>query len=179
MANGPPVFIPRTLSPLPSPVQMEGTKTRYTCTTNPLTDTGQSTVPLIREVLTRNIGNIQIVVGDFNLHLQRLLPQLTPHLVQLYNASMDLQYCPKHFKQSETVVLPKPGKKDLTIAKSYRPISLLDTLGKALESILAQRIAIAVEKHRLLPKGHLGGPVVSLGCRIELSIVRWRILVQY
>ncbi len=103
--------------------------------------------------------------------LQRLLPQLTPHLVQLYNASMDLQYCPKHFKQSKTVVLPKPGKKDLTIAKSYRPISLLNTLGKALESILAQRIAYAVEKHRLLPKGHLGGQVVSLGCRIELSII--------
>ena len=89
--------------------------------------------------------------------LQRLLPHLTPHLVQLYNASMDLQYCPKHFKQSKTVVLPKPGKKDLTIAKSYRPISLLNTLGKALESILAQRIAHAVEKYRLLPKGHIGG----------------------
>ena len=41
--------------------------------------------------------------------------------------------------------------------QAYRPISLLNTLGKALESILAQRIAYAVEKHRLLPKGHLGG----------------------
>ena len=43
------------------------------------------------------------------------------------------------------------------IAKSYRPISLLNTLGKALESILAQRIAHAIEKYRLLPKGHIGG----------------------
>jgi hypothetical protein len=66
--------------------------------------------------------------------LQQLLPQLRPHLVQLYNASVDLQYCPEHFRQSITVVIPKPGKKDLTKVKSYRPVSLLNTLGKALES---------------------------------------------
>ena len=89
--------------------------------------------------------------------LQHLWPQLRPHLVQLYNASVDLQYCPEHFRQSITVVLPKPGKKDLTKVKSYRPISLLNTLGKALESILARRLAQAVEKHELLPRDHLGG----------------------
>ena len=35
---------------------------------NPPKDTGQSTVPLLREVLTGYTGDIQIVVGDFNLH---------------------------------------------------------------------------------------------------------------
>ncbi len=43
--------------------------------------------------------------------LQKLLPLLNPHLVQLYNACLNLQHCPKHFKQSTTVVLPKLGKK--------------------------------------------------------------------
>jgi hypothetical protein len=68
-----------------------------------------------------------------------------------------MEYCPKHFKQSNTVVLPKPGRKDYTLVKAYRPIALLNTLGKALESILARRIAQAVEEHYLLPRKHLGG----------------------
>jgi hypothetical protein len=29
--------------------------------------------------------------------LRQLLPQLTPQLVLLFNASIDLQYCPEHF----------------------------------------------------------------------------------
>jgi hypothetical protein len=89
--------------------------------------------------------------------LRQLLPQLTPQLVLLFNASIDLQYCPEHFRQSKTVVLRKPGKKDLTNVRSYRPIALLNTLGKALESILAFRISHAVSKYKLLPEGHLGG----------------------
>ena len=89
--------------------------------------------------------------------LQRLLPQLKPHLVQLYKSCLELHYCPEHFRQSNTAVLPKPGRKDYTITKSYRPIALLNTLSKAMDAILAQRISYAVEKHQLLPKDHLGG----------------------
>jgi hypothetical protein len=76
--------------------------------------------------------------------LRLLLPQSTPHLVQLYNASIDLRYCPEHLRQSITVVILKPGKKDLTAVRSYRPIALLNTLGKALESTLALRLSHAV-----------------------------------
>jgi hypothetical protein len=89
--------------------------------------------------------------------LQQLLPQLTPHLLQVFNASLDLQYCPEHFRQSNTVVLAKPGRKDLSSIKSYRPIALLNTLGKVMESILARRISPAVEEHQLLLSGHLRG----------------------
>ena len=38
--------------------------------------------------------------------VQQILPQLNHHLVLLYNACLDLQYYPKHFKQSTTMVLP-------------------------------------------------------------------------
>lgn len=75
--------------------------------------------------------------GIFTHILQQLLPHFKPHLVQLYNACLEQQYCPEHFRQSITVVLPKLGKKDRTEIKSYRPIVLLNRLGKALESMLA------------------------------------------
>ena len=50
--------------------------------------------------------------------------------------------------------LQKPKRGDYTVANNYRPISLLLMLGKALESLVAERIAYLVEEHSLLPKTH-------------------------
>ena len=50
-------------------------------------------------------------------------------LHKLFNACLRLGYCPAHFRESITVVLRKQDK-DYTQLKSYRPIALLNTLGK-------------------------------------------------
>ncbi|KAI9034780.1 RNA-directed DNA polymerase from mobile element jockey [Aspergillus affinis] len=60
-------------------------------------------------------------------------------------------------KQSITVVLRKAAPRDYCIAKSYRPIALLNTLGKILEAVATVRIAWALEERNLLPRSHLGG----------------------
>jgi hypothetical protein len=52
------------------------------------------------------------------------------------------------------IPLEKPGKEDYTVAKAWRPISLLATLGKVLESVVAERISHAVETYGLLPTNH-------------------------
>jgi hypothetical protein len=54
------------------------------------------------------------------------------------------------------VPLRKPGKEDYAIAKAWRPISLLSTLGKALEAVIAERISFLAEEHGLLPQNHFG-----------------------
>ena len=89
------------------------------------------------------------------LILQQLSPQLKSHLILLYNACLDLRYCPEHFRQSNTVVLPKSGKKDYTKVKSYRPIALLNTLNKIIKSIIVLKLSYAVERYQLLPRNHL------------------------
>lgn len=53
------------------------------------------------------------------------------------------------------MVLRKPAKDDYTQPKSYRPIALLNTLGKALEPIIANRLTYLVDTY--LPKRHTGG----------------------
>lgn len=63
---------------------------------------------------------------------------------------------PAHFKRSITIILRKPGKKDYSEPKSYRPIALLDTLGKTLESIISKRLRYAVEKHGMLSDTQMG-----------------------
>ena len=55
------------------------------------------------------------------------------------------------------IVIRKPGKKDYCDPKSYRPISLLNTLSKNMEFILARRISAIAELHHLLLITHCGG----------------------
>ena len=55
------------------------------------------------------------------------------------------------------VAIRKPGKGDYTLVKSYRPVALLNTIGKALKSILAKRLGYLADIFGLLPKTHFEG----------------------
>ena len=52
--------------------------------------------------------------------------------------------------------LQKRKRENYTVANNYRSTSLLSTLGKALGSLVAERIAYLVEEYGLLPKTHFG-----------------------
>ena len=89
--------------------------------------------------------------------LQQVLDILLPHLHRLFSACLRLGYCPAHFRDAITVALRKPGKDDYAQPKAYRPIALLNTLGKALEAVMAGRLAYLADTHGLLPSRHTGG----------------------
>ncbi|KAJ3552812.1 hypothetical protein NPX13_g11028 [Xylaria arbuscula] len=95
--------------------------------------------------------------GIPNLILKAALPQIKIHLMRIFNHSLALGYCPEHFRQSTTVVLRKPGKDNYTIPKAYRPIALLNTIGKIMDAIIAKRISYLAEVYQLLPSTHIGG----------------------
>jgi hypothetical protein len=95
--------------------------------------------------------------GITNGILQRVLDILLSRLQRLFNACLRLGYCPAHFRDAITVVLRKPGKDDYAQPKAYRPIALLNTLGKALEAVMANRLAYLADTHVLLPSRHTGG----------------------
>lgn len=89
--------------------------------------------------------------------LKATLEIIMPHIHRLFNLCYENSYCPSHFKKSITVVLRKPQKENYTKAKAYRPVALLNTLGKALEVIVAKRLNFLATTHTLLPKSHMGG----------------------
>jgi ribonuclease HI len=89
--------------------------------------------------------------------LHQTLDLILPNLCGLFNACLQQGYCPVHFRQSVTVVLRKLDKDDYTQPKSYRPIALLNTLGKALEAVVANRLTYLADTFQLLPKEHIGG----------------------
>lgn len=74
-------------------------------------------------------------------------PKFTETLLQIFNACIRKGYNPSHFQRSITVVLRKQGEeRDYRDPKSYRPVALLNTLGKILESIIATRISYLMER---------------------------------
>ena len=62
-------------------------------------------------------------------------------LTAIFDAYIQTGYNPRHFQASITVTLRKGGPRDYRQPKSYRPIALLNTISKILESIVATRIA--------------------------------------
>lgn len=95
--------------------------------------------------------------GIINRALHIIAAQLAPHLTRIYNWNLRLGYCLAHFRQSTTIVLRKPGKDDYTTPKAYRPIALLNTIGKFMDSIIAKRVSYVTKAHQLLPSTHIGG----------------------
>jgi exonuclease III len=92
-----------------------------------------------------------------NRLLKLATDNLAPILTVLFNKSMDMKYCPLQFKKSITVALRKPGKDDYSQPKSYRPVALMNTIGKVLDTVLARRIQYYAERHKMLPTTHTGG----------------------
>jgi hypothetical protein len=81
---------------------------------------------------------------------------LTTILTPLFQSCIELSYHPNAFKMANTITIKKPGKGDYTVPKAYRPIALLNTLGKSLESIIGRKISYLAEAHRLLPDTQMG-----------------------
>lgn len=58
------------------------------------------------------------------------------------------------FKNARIRVLKKLRKPDYSNPGAYRPISLLCTMGKVFEAVIARRISYLVETKDILPDSH-------------------------
>ncbi|KAM3449682.1 hypothetical protein NHJ6243_009943, partial [Beauveria neobassiana] len=88
---------------------------------------------------------------------QQVWPVVQDQILALFQASIDKGVLPHQWRHAKIIPLKKSDKEDYGIAGAWRPISLLCTLGKVLESVIAERISYAVETFSLLPTNHFGG----------------------
>ncbi len=77
-------------------------------------------------------------------------------MFHLFQTSLQDSDIPSQWRNAKIILLKKPGKSDYTLAKAWRPISLLSTLGKILEAVVAERLSYTVETFGLLPANHFG-----------------------
>ena len=68
--------------------------------------------------------------------LQNFPDKVIDRITVLFRASLALQYTPLMWRTSKAIFIPKPGKDDYSNAKSFRPISLMSYLFKALERVI-------------------------------------------
>jgi len=61
-------------------------------------------------------------------------------IINIANACIELGYWPSHFKKSTMVIISKPNKKSYDSPKSFRPIVLLNTMGKLIEKVIGKRL---------------------------------------
>jgi len=66
------------------------------------------------------------------------------------------EYFPEAFKIARTVAIRKAGKKSYQEPNSWRPIALLETIGKIVEAVMATRLRTMAEKHDMLPPQQMG-----------------------
>ncbi|THC88516.1 hypothetical protein EYZ11_012034 [Aspergillus tanneri] len=88
---------------------------------------------------------------------KRLWTHIGKLITYIFTKSLELNHYPKQFKRAKIVVLRKPGKPDYAVPGAYRPISLLNTLGKLLEAVVAKRLSFFAESYGLLPNTQFGG----------------------
>jgi hypothetical protein len=53
-------------------------------------------------------------------------------------------------------VVPKPGKEDYSLPKCYRPVALLECLGKLLEKVIAKHLSHDITSLSLIPTSQFG-----------------------
>ena len=78
-------------------------------------------------------------------------------LFELMAACLKAGHHPRQWKEAVVCIIPKPKRADYTLAKNFRPISLLECLGKLLEKVVAKMIYKEMEKHTLVPTNQFGG----------------------
>jgi hypothetical protein len=91
-----------------------------------------------------------------NRFLQMMGEPLVKALQALITAVFRANYYPKSFRAARTIVLRKPSKPDYSDPGAWRPIALLSTLGKIIETLAAHRLSALAEQAGLLPDSQMG-----------------------
>lgn len=81
---------------------------------------------------------------------------ISNHILFLFKTINTLGYIPLCCKIEKTVMLENPGKCDYTHTGPYRPISLLNTIGKVYEKTLTKYLSQTAERSNILHPGHQG-----------------------
>ena len=92
-------------------------------------------------------------------HLKHIIKDKSclKNFVCIANTCFDLGHWPNHFKESKTTVIPKPNKSSYDSLKSFRPIVLLNTLGKLIEKVIGERLQFQVILNNFIHQSQLGG----------------------
>lgn len=107
-----------------------------------------------------------------NTLLKHLPVNAVTRLSTLFSACLRQGYFPNHWKHAKVVAIPKANKKR-TLPSSYRPISLLNVLGKLFEIVIQKRLREHLDAHNILPPQQFGFRAQHSTCHQALRITNY------
>ena len=87
-----------------------------------------------------------------NRFLKILGDSFNKKIAKVLEACWKLEYFPDRYKAARTIYLRKSSKGSYYYAKAWRPIALLNIIGKLMEALAATKLSELVEKENLLPE---------------------------
>ena len=87
--------------------------------------------------------------------LRAAAPSLVPALTRIFNQLLKEGRHPAPWCLARVLPIPKPGA-DPHLPKGYRPIALLNTMSKLMESIINDRLMFFIEQNHLLSDAQQG-----------------------
>ncbi|TFK97207.1 hypothetical protein BDV98DRAFT_487591, partial [Pterulicium gracile] len=130
----PPTFVTPPVS-YPDPIQFDETITH------------QQIIDTIRRLHAHKAPGPDVIP---NVVLKMCADIIAPHLLHVYQASLTHGFYPEQWRESTTVIICKPDNESYEVMSSYRPIALLNTLGKLFTAIATDILRYLIEKHELL-----------------------------
>ena len=91
------------------------------------------------------------------LCLRQVYQAIPTALIDLFKSLLKIGYHLHCWREATGAIIRKPNKPDYSVPKAYRPVSLLNCLGKISEKIIAKRLSYIAEKEGLLHSGQMGG----------------------
>ena len=123
----------------------------------PLEDSPEITPAELKEVIFKLAQDKAPGPDGITHHiLQLLYKDMADQLRELFNACIQQGHHPHCFRDATTIALRKPAKQDYREPKVWCPITLLNTLGKTLEVVVAWRLRYIAERYALLPQAQHG-----------------------
>lgn len=90
-----------------------------------------------------------------NLQLKNCTNKIICQINYIFNYCIRNTYFPKIWRIAKIIPIPKPGK-DQLFPQNYRPISLLSTLSKVFENVIAKRIRKYLDDNNCLNEAQFG-----------------------
>jgi len=79
------------------------------------------------------------------------------NIISIANTCINLEFWSSHFKKSTTVIIPKPNKASYNSSKLFRPIVLLNMLGKLIEKVISKRLQFLTAVSNFIHPSQLEG----------------------
>ena len=78
------------------------------------------------------------------------------NIINIANLCFELGHWPNYFKYSSTIIISKPNETLYDQPKVFRPIVLLNTLGKLIKKVIAERLQFTVASNNFIHPSQLG-----------------------